>query len=370
MHVTPEKQIFKIKILKEKELDIKFKELDSYLYSCLALVHEHTRFVEHELLQFYIELASGKARFRNYYTKQNPSRLNMSDRMSGGYTPDDKKFLLKNYPLLHSFYTPLDPLSFHFNRFVLHSVLDKFLILTKDYCSLSEDIARGNYSLVKEKAFIEEAVKVRSPYLYGVLFQIHAIYDKFIKKRNEIIEPYLRYVFSLAKKHNSYSDEQMDENFQAGSLGLMRAVLLYNFSSTFGNYAKFWIRQSIMDNVYKSFLINIPQCSWTYFNKLEKLRDKTKTLEELSEKSGMNIRYIKDIYTRVLTSQVLTMDAISPNDYYYDPTKTELDFDEEIFNSLDEEEKFLFAVMFGKFDLLPQKQLSQKQLDDERERQR
>jgi DNA-directed RNA polymerase sigma subunit (sigma70/sigma32) len=367
--------LFSIPLFKKKELQNHFLRLDQYLKVCILLAWKHSKFVETELLNFYMELMSGRARFKNYYVKENTSRVNMKNRMEHGYTTDDKKFLLNNYKIVHSFYTEIHPDKLEFNRLVLHSILEKFFLLSKDYCMACDKIAAGDYSYTKQKKEIEDAVGIKTDYLYGVLKQMYYLYDKFIDRRNVIVKPYFRYVYALATRNSHYSDDQTAENFQAGTFGLMRAILLYNNkseSSTFGNYAKFWIRQAMTDNVYKSFLINIPNCSWTYFNKLEKLRDSTKTVEELADKAQMSVKYVKDVYARILTSQVLNMEASEADALFsynpYDPDETH--FDEELFSLLDEDEKFLFAIMFGKYDLLPQKEINPELIAEEKDRQR
>jgi RNA polymerase sigma factor (sigma-70 family) len=363
-------QVFEMPVLKNIQIDDYFVTIDVIIKSTIKLIDNNSNFIRDKILDYYVDIASGTAKFKNYFAKEITTRKDM--KIQNGFSSDDKAFLIKSHKALHLFYKKFNIEEFEFNRFVWYSIIEDFLKLSREYVKISENIGKKDYVKIKEKEEIEDQVKVKNGSLYGLVKQVNILHDEFVKVRNELIEPYFRYVYSLAKT-SSRSEEHLMENFQAGVMGLIRALLLFNGKSSFGNYIKFWIKQSIMDNVYKSFLIKIPSCSWTFFNKLEKVRPATQNITELSRASGLSKTHISDIYSRVLLSQVSSLDMIVEQEGFNVANISynqnfEVPMNDDYHEALNKDEQFLTALIFGDYDKIELK-INEDEIDKERIRQ-
>ena len=101
---------FKTPLLKKKELLLAFDELDQVLSSAISLINRHTDYAHDCLLNYYVEIASGTARFKNYYVKKSTRN---EEKVENGFRPDDRQFLLDSHSML---YAADDVLKIGFNR--------------------------------------------------------------------------------------------------------------------------------------------------------------------------------------------------------------------------------------------------------------
>lgn len=90
-----------------------------------------------------------------------------------------------------------------------------------------------------------ECIKVCSD--KDLLKKLKELYDKFIYKRNELVEGNLKLVISFAKFFYKPGTD-FNEVIQYGNIGLMRAIEKYNskYNTTLSTYAYYWIKQVII----------------------------------------------------------------------------------------------------------------------------
>ena len=79
------------------------------------------------------------------------------------------------------------------------------------------------------------------------LIRLKKLYDKFIYKRNVLLEGNLKFVIFVGKQYFKKGVES-SEIVQYGNVGLMKACEKYNpsFNASFTTYAYYWIKQCIM----------------------------------------------------------------------------------------------------------------------------
>ncbi|MBV1759252.1 MAG: sigma-70 family RNA polymerase sigma factor [Dethiosulfatibacter sp.] len=98
--------------------------------------------------------------------------------------------------------------------------------------------------------------------------------------RNVLVKHNLRLVRWIAEKYHKYlSDKfEMDDLFQQGVIGLIMAIEKYDpEEGSFGTYASYWIKQSIIRNLDDTgSLIRIP----SHYGQL--IREYKKTVEDLT----------------------------------------------------------------------------------------
>ena len=82
------------------------------------------------------------------------------------------------------------------------------------------------------------------------LDKLKKLYNKFLFKRNALVEANLRLVIMVAKQFNK-SESMFNEAIQYGNMGLMKAAEKYNpeFNTSFATYAYYWIKQSITKEI-------------------------------------------------------------------------------------------------------------------------
>ena len=344
------KQFVSYDFLPASKLTELFNTLDKVLRNCARLLNKDCDFVRDGLLEQFASIASGSAKFKTLYDKQRPSRVDMRKYMINGYTQDDFRFLMANYSsIIHSKRLPVV-----YNRYVYYEVLAEIFNIGQNYLDILDEIDYNHFSRLKELHQIEEKLKVTSPNFRRNFSLAKKKFNKALNIRFKIISPFFRYVLSIAGKQQ-ISSYQTTENFQSGVMGLIRASLLYNNDKgTFGNYAKFWVKQAIYTRVYDSFLISIPGRTWKEFKQLEQHRENYSNIEELSAASGFSVKHIKDIYERVLLSQVghLEYEDDEPKTESILETVNKYGENKNLFSYLNKEELDLFLLMFGNYKQL------------------
>lgn len=142
------------------------------------------------------------------------------------------------------------------------------------------------------------------------LHAITAIYTR-------IHKAYTRVTLGIARKQAS-SEEYVLDNYQEGSIGLMRAISSYSYlaNARFPGYAKWLIRQAILFNLKQSSsVIKITNNTWQHYTHLEQIRAKCEALqgrittEQLALESGYTEKHIDNIYNNMVTSQVSSLDS-------------------------------------------------------------
>jgi RNA polymerase sigma factor (sigma-70 family) len=222
-----------------------------------------------------------------------------------------------------------------FVRLVYEEVVQSFRYNTKGYLKLATramevhnllQAAKGKLSasqladeyatLHDQMAAVEHSVCADRAYLWHLCHLVERNYEKQLRLRDTIHQPYLRIVYKEARKHAT-NEQQVLDNFQNGSTGLLRAISCYNLDQnvSFSSYAHWWIRQSILFHIKDSSnFIKLPVTTWQAYTSVEKQRAKLVAssgddhLEALSAETGHSQSKLKEIYESVRSSHVHSLD--------------------------------------------------------------
>jgi RNA polymerase sigma factor (sigma-70 family) len=203
----------------------------------------------------------------------------------------------------------------------------------KDYCGLvdraallqGEDVTQEQLNelvdINRRMHEIEQRLGADPCFLYGALQLIKFNMRQHTKLADRIGTAYLRLVVKNAQQRNVAGESQSpDDDRQNGVFGLIRAIRMYDHrtGARFAAYASYWIRQAIRYRAkLQTNLIRQPNSLWDSYNKLERARRELErkhpekgqvTYQALSKATGMSLKQIEKVYTRVNTAQVRSLD--------------------------------------------------------------
>jgi len=166
-------------------------------------------------------------------------------------------------------------------------------------------------------------MKFRDQSSYSVIRDAEQAHKRYIEIRSIIIAPYLRSVFSLAKNLGKNVHQTLD-NFQNGSIGLIRAVSCYSTvrPTSFSSVAKGWIKQMMLLSIKEEAnFVKLPIATWQAFTSMEKIRQKAgveiedydgiaKAVAKIAGKETADkaaLDKVRNIYEAVKLSQVFSI---------------------------------------------------------------
>ena len=209
-------------------------------------------------------------------------------------------------------------------RNVFESCIDDLLADSAAYL----DATHALVSAPRDQKFAYEQVvaRIESKYactkphfLYGTIRHLRRLRAAIRVLYGRVLEAYTRIVLLNAKK-TAGSIAQESDSFQFGSIGLMRAISLYDHCGNmrFANFATAWIRQSILYQLKDGAnTIRVPLNVWQQFSRIERHRAQLEAIhgplsyEDLADKLGMTVRSLSDIYTSIRAAHPESIDVRS-----------------------------------------------------------
>lgn len=331
--------------LHQADLEKVFFQIEQRILYGIDIILLGTTFVEDNLCYLLSEIAIGSIKSRKVYRgKRNKTRIAIGEELEMGaenlriYSTGFDLFKLSKIDRQVS--GPLVRKTVRNMRLLTHcyeNILSAFVSETEKYTNLAEELARliaarRNLSkkgkseplsvrvsqIVEEMQHIELSVGcVEKNLLYGTVKTAGYILEQVRAMQERILKAYLRLVLSPARRE---SNTQMDafDLFQSGSLGLERAVSLYNFRSgnSFSQFAKWWIKQRIRGHVKNSgAIIRLSSSVWEKHaeyrraeHKLDALGDPY-TSKDIAKELGVTEQSLRRLLQKVTVGKVVSFSS-------------------------------------------------------------
>lgn len=409
-------QVFNLPLMPQQDVLRFFDELDGTLDCSINLLLERSHYVERYLADVVSEVAASTTHGRTIYGRDSSEEDDDPVDPEDEHDPaavfkrsSDVRFLEQGINIMHLL-ALYDQVGFdeaarykpqaravlrnvNFVRLVYEEAIEMFLYNVDGYIELARqaanvhnamhatrhkaefvNLAQQYAGLHDEMAQVEESVGVDRTFLFHVCSDVEKYAERHRKIRDRIAQPYLRIVYKEAKNHATNSSQLLD-NFQNGSMGLMRAVSCYNLhrNVSFSSYAHWWIRQAILYHIKDSSnFVKLPVTTWQTFTAIEKKRAKLvsetgeTSMEALAEAAECTVSKLEEIYDAVRSSHVhsldyevdesgkmLLIDVIADQSHEdidnLDAAKREV---VERFKHLEEEERWVLTLTYGLMGML------------------
>jgi len=384
------KAVFQIPLLHQNEVNGYITRIDNVLKPIVYDILFTCRGSLEDVVQIIVKVAAGNTYGKNIYEKKATVEKSKT-RIT--YKPHELDFLINAYPLLkiHADISEGKPHSFEdlrdcfercsFIRGVHEEILSEFLAKMKHYEDLQWEALKYKISKDYDKYYqkitlienIEVDLKV-SKNIFGIYRRAVVANDEFLSLRSKVIAPYLRSAYSIARS-TAKNAHQMLDNFQNGSLGLIRAVSCYsiNRQASFSAVARAWIKQMMLLMIKEdSNFVKLPVSVWQSYTQLEKVKNKMgiEDLEKLSKEVNITVAKIKAIYDTVKLAQVYSLnrtydldERLTLEDIISDESKQEESIEDILRDycskaDLDTLELKIVALRFGMSDIIKPKKVN------------
>lgn len=387
------KDIFTIPILKQEKLMPLFFQLDEIINDITKKIIDSSELSRNKILDVMVKVAAGNTYNKNIYEKNESS---LEKRPNTTYKNHEIDFMNRSYNFIANASNTNKKLSDfvlepQFVRGIFEEILEEFVSLSKDYtknhhmalqaklCGNSEDYTK--YVLINNK--IENMFCFRDNNCYPLIRDAEQALNKYISIRSIIIAPYLRSAFTMAKKYGKNVHQTLD-NFQNGSMGLIRAVSCYSTIrlTSFSSVAKGWIKQSMLLSIKEEAnFVKLPIATWQSFTAMEKVRIKhgieIDDYDNIAKVNKVPADKIKNIYESVKMSQVfsihktydqnekLTLEDVIPDEKEDDTLNVELrDYISRA--NLNENERKILSLAHGITDIIQNKDIDNLSIEKEK----
>jgi RNA polymerase sigma factor (sigma-70 family) len=335
------KLVFSVPLLPQEEVSKLFDEIDACLFPTVYSILESSQASLEELLQVVIKVAAGNTYGKNIYEKDDEHRSEEENRNTdcrGTYREHEMRFLNQAYDLFRLYAhassnqkVNLDikscMLKCNFIRGVYEDILSNFVGYTKEYENYHwmglrqklQDKTNEYHTSVKFITHLDRDLRLNKSAFY-VAREAKRIYQKYMELRAMIIKPYLRSVYSTAKS-TARNSHQMLDNFQNGSMGLMRAVSCYSTKrkACFASVAKCWIKQMMLLSIKEDAnFVKLPVSTWQAYTQLEKTKNKLGLSDDnisiIAKQAKMPLKKAKAVYHTVKIAQVYSLNRTYDQD--------------------------------------------------------
>jgi len=331
------KMVFTVPLLHQQDVHKYFLQIDQIIFPTVFSILETSQVFLEEVIQIVIKVAAGNTYGKNIYEKEDNYTLSEPEQKST-YRNHEVSFLKNAYGLLRysaqveSGEEPSQPIEkameqCSFIRGVYEDILRVFVESTKGYDNLHWLAVKAKFAddmdeyhkIVNLIELMDQKYKLNKSAFY-IVREARRIYERYTELRSFIITPYLRAVYSAAK-NTAKNAHQMLDNFQNGSIGLMRAVSCYSTKrqASFASVAKWWIKQMMLLTIKENAnFVKLPVSTWQSFTHLEKIRAKIgatdDNYEAIAKASSMSAEKIKSIYHTIRISQVYSLNKTYDSD--------------------------------------------------------
>lgn len=388
------KDIFTIPTLNQERLIPFFNQLDEIMNSIIYRIVDSSELSRDRILDVMVKVAAGNTYNKNIYEKNESS---LEKRPNTTYKLHETAFMNRSYNFIANSATcsktklsdyVLEP---QFVRGVFEEILEEFVSLSKEYTknhhtALQSRLAGDSENYTKYTLLnnlIENTFNFADNNCYSLIRDAEQALTKYITIRSIIIAPYLRSAFTMAKKYGKNVHQILD-NFQNGSIGLIRAVSCYSTirPTSFSSVAKGWIKQCMLLSIKEEAnFVKLPIATWQAFTAMEKTRIRfgieIDDYEGIAALNKVHPDKVRNIYESVKMSQVfsihktydqnekLTLEDVIPDEKDDDTLDIELR-DYIMRASLTDIERKILSLVHGITDIIQNKNIDKLSVDKEK----
>ena len=324
------KSVFSVPLMPQKEVQRLFNVIDSEMQPVVYAIMDSSHLFLEEVFQIVIKVAAGNTYGKNIYEKSdNPTP---ESEFKTTYKSHEVEFLGNAFGFFSVFANSFkdggqgtDKIKAAvdkclFIRGVYEEVIANFLSLTKNYRKLHWDafecrVEKNHEQLSRVLAditLIDQRLRLKKS-IFGLILKAETVTKNFTSIRSTIIAPYLRSVYSTAK-NTAKNAHQMLDNFQNGSIGLIRAISCYSTkrSASFASVAKWWIKQMMLLSIKEDAnFVKLPVSTWQAYTQLEKAKFRINgsddDIETIAKAAKMPTKKAKSVYDTVKIAQVFSL---------------------------------------------------------------
>jgi RNA polymerase sigma factor (sigma-70 family) len=280
-----------------------------------------------------------------------------------------------------------DILGLNLCRATYENIIQDFLVRTKDYQGLclkfsrlreeffeqnteDSDIAAKITEVEDRLTQIESNVGCERSRLFSIRHQVQTEMNRYKKLKENVYHAYLRIVYKVARE-KATAEQQVLENFQNGSIGLLRAISTYNPTrGVFSSYAKTWTLQHILLKLKEEAnAIRLPISIWQTNNDIAGIQtrlasdanDYVVEVDVLAEESGLEQDRVQKVSDYFNSTRVVSMEnqnsldsssQESRKEESYDPYEP-LPFIDAHIDLLTPRQSFIIFLVYGMYERLP-----------------
>ena len=382
-------------IQKEDLLDL-YRKIETLIYTGIDYLLYNTTYVEDNICYLLAEIQTGSIKFRKSYKgKRDQDRIGVGNEIEVG--SENRRIFSVGFDIFklsrmdRSIATP------HVRKIIrrmrlnngfFETILTTFQKDTQDYCRLVEELAElqtefdegGGVPLTqgKNKNSVEIITKmsnimdqifmveistgtVHPQTLYGTVRIINRLVKAIRKLQDRIFRSYLRIILKPVREKAMSEAEALDL-YQSASLGLVRAISLYDFRSgvNFSTFSKNWVIQKIKGSSKKSSgpIIRLPGSVWNYNQKIQAARrsfekDPAKrhkyTNDDIADYLGITRKSLERVLEKIELTRVGSFDDLIRKQDGYD---SDLNMDSTLQDDSVEEAKVRDDAMKRLFSIL------------------
>jgi RNA polymerase sigma factor (sigma-70 family) len=290
--------------IEKEDLIDTYKKIEATIYTGVDYLLLNTTFVEDNLCYLLAEIQAGPIKSRKVYRgKRNPKRVGVGHEVEVG--SENRRIFGIGFDIFKLSRVERDKSAvlvrkvirlMRLNNNFFESVLFTFQKETRGYCDLVDELAtlRAWYDendsrksrkkeiigvvqrmseLMDKISMVELSVGTLHPtYLYGTIKIVNNVVKRTRLLQERIFRAYLRIILKPVRDKAMSEAEALDL-YQSASLGLSRAISLYDFRSgvNFSTFAKQWVHQRIYGSAKTSSgpLIRLPGSFWELNQKIQ-----------------------------------------------------------------------------------------------------
>lgn len=339
---------------KERLLDL-YRQIEAQIYIGVDYLLYNTTFVEDNICYLLAEIQTGSIKSRKSYKgKRTQDRVLIGHDIEVG--AENRRIFSIGFDIFKLSRIDRQKATPHVRKIIrlmrlnngfFESILTTFLKETENYCAWQDELAelqvkfdeipdkmrskdpstiemiKRMSDLMDQISFVELCVgSVHPQALYGTVRVIRHVVKRIRALQEQVFRAYLRIVLKPVRE-KALSEAEALDLYQSASLGLARAISLYDFRSgvNFSTFAKNWVTQKIKGSAKSSSgpIIRLPGSVWDYNQKIQAARRAlerdpkkrhTYTNEDIANHLGITIRSLERVLEKIELTKVGSLDEL------------------------------------------------------------